>query len=535
MASFYGNDTGKHWQAYCEWNVTGETADTVTITGTTYFHSIAWSFQVNNINGRLTIDGNQNYTTGNRVVINNNQTANVALVTHTVTLVKGDSPRAITINAGVRSNSSYMPGYSEGAVQYTVPAKQVTTYTVTYDANGGTGAPSPQTKQKGVSLQLSTQEPTRAGYVFEGWSLTKGGVVQYKPGSYFSVDANSTLYAIWTYDRSNAPQVTSLRAYHVASSTSTTPSPSGAYVYFTLSWTSGVNLTSINAMYQLAEGTTSPMSADVKGTTTGKGGTAYGWFEGAASNSYYLSVTLENADGQSTSASIIIPKAASSIIEIANQGTGIGLLTDAPENGVALGEYANATAAFEVNVDNYETTMTGNINALVDTIVKPAISVGWDDNEGNCCNLTSQNSVFPINKVYAQCGNNSSTQHTRIWRAANYVYVSVPACQGTVTDAYFEISAQVRFYGIQNSNSALVIYCEHTAGSANTQDLQQQTGSPIITWDASNSFSANFITPHIIRLPRSLSGTNTYRFSLQGRVTNATGVVQAYTMTIKMI
>lgn len=111
----------------------------------------------------------------------------------------------------------------------TVPAKQVTTYTVTYDANGGTGAPSPQTKQKGVLLTLSSQEPTRAGYVFEGWSLTKNSVVQYKPGGIFSVDANSTLYAIWTYDRSNAPQVTPLRAYHVANSTSTTPSANGAY------------------------------------------------------------------------------------------------------------------------------------------------------------------------------------------------------------------------------------------------------------------------------------------------------------------
>lgn len=531
MASFYGNDTGKHWQAYCEWNVTGETADTVTITGTTYFHSIAWSFQVNNINGRLTIDGNQKYTTGNRVVINNNQTANVALVTHTVTLVKGDSPRAITINAGVRSNSSYMPGYSEGAVQYTVPAKQVTTYTITYDANGGTGAPSPQTKQKGVTLQLSTQEPTRAGYVFEGWSLTKGGVVQYKPGSYFSVDANSTLYAIWTYDRSNAPQVTSLRAYHVASSTSTTPSPSGAYVYFTLSWTSGVNLTSIDAMYQLAEGITSPMSADVKGTTTGKGGTAYGWFAGAASNSYYLSVTLENADGQNTAASIIIPKAASSIIEIANQGAGIGIGADAPENGINIGIY-NRGNAIEVNTENNETTFTGNLDLLVDCINKPAISIGWSSGSGNAHVLTSSDEIFTADTTFGQSGNSTSTAHTRVTREGNYAFVLVPAGTGTVP---IELSAQARVDLIGQTNLAMGIYIERTTGSADISDLPDSIGSPVMTSAVQGGFIGNWITPRILNLPRSTSGQNIYRFSLRGRTTNATGVVSSWWMTIKLL
>ena len=44
------------------------------------------------------------------------------------------------------------------------------TYTVTYDANGGTGAPSPQTKIKGVTLKLSTVKPTKQGYEFYGWA-----------------------------------------------------------------------------------------------------------------------------------------------------------------------------------------------------------------------------------------------------------------------------------------------------------------------------------------------------------------------------
>ena len=41
--------------------------------------------------------------------------------------------------------------------------------TITYDANGGTGAPEAQTKIKGEDLTLATTVPTREGYKFVGW------------------------------------------------------------------------------------------------------------------------------------------------------------------------------------------------------------------------------------------------------------------------------------------------------------------------------------------------------------------------------
>jgi hypothetical protein len=44
------------------------------------------------------------------------------------------------------------------------------TYTVTYNANGGTGAPAAQTKTKDVPLTLSNVTPTRTGYTFGYWS-----------------------------------------------------------------------------------------------------------------------------------------------------------------------------------------------------------------------------------------------------------------------------------------------------------------------------------------------------------------------------
>lgn len=72
------------------------------------------------------------------------------------------------------------------------------TYTVSYDANGGTGAPASQTKTYDVLLKLSTSIPSKDGYSFVGWTSISGGTaVEYNPGDYFSYDSNTTLYAIW--------------------------------------------------------------------------------------------------------------------------------------------------------------------------------------------------------------------------------------------------------------------------------------------------------------------------------------------------
>ncbi|WP_419022593.1 InlB B-repeat-containing protein, partial [Holdemanella sp.] len=71
-----------------------------------------------------------------------------------------------------------------------------TTYTVKYDANGGTGAPSNQTKKQGESLTISTAKPTKTGYTFTSWNTKKDGTgTKYDIGASYTVDAELTLYA----------------------------------------------------------------------------------------------------------------------------------------------------------------------------------------------------------------------------------------------------------------------------------------------------------------------------------------------------
>ena len=81
-----------------------------------------------------------------------------------------------------------------------------TSYTITYNANGGTGGPSSQTKWKNQTLTLSTTKPTRTGYSFLGWSTSSTATTAtYSAGGSYTANAAATLYAVW---KANAYTVT---------------------------------------------------------------------------------------------------------------------------------------------------------------------------------------------------------------------------------------------------------------------------------------------------------------------------------------
>ena len=105
--------------------------------------------------------------------------------------------RTYTVHAWWNS-SGFSHGTDYATTTVTVPAVARPTYTVSYNANGGSGAPSNQTKQHDITLTLSSVKPTRDGYEFAGWgtSATDTGV-KYSAGGQYTGNANITLYAIW--------------------------------------------------------------------------------------------------------------------------------------------------------------------------------------------------------------------------------------------------------------------------------------------------------------------------------------------------
>ena len=95
---------------------------------------------------------------------------------------------------------NYQPGQSTtmGTTKTLYAIWKANTYTVSFNANGGSGAPSSQTKTYGVTLTLSSTKPTRSGYTFKGWSTSSTATsATYSAGGSFTTNANTTLYAVW--------------------------------------------------------------------------------------------------------------------------------------------------------------------------------------------------------------------------------------------------------------------------------------------------------------------------------------------------
>ena len=102
------------------------------------------------------------------------------------------------------ASDTMMPKTRSGAVR---PAATQYTYTLHYDANGGSGAPPSQSvisSEFHVWVPISDKIPTRDGYTFMGWANTRTGKPIYGGNGGYTeclvvhgYDMSTTIYAIW--------------------------------------------------------------------------------------------------------------------------------------------------------------------------------------------------------------------------------------------------------------------------------------------------------------------------------------------------
>lgn len=158
-------------------------------------------------------------------------------------------------------------GISNPALTYsgdvTVQAATVgSPYTVSYNANGGSGAPGSQTKAQDITLKLSTATPTRTGYTFNGWNTNNSGTgTNYAAGANYTANANVTLYAKWTavnytigYTLNGGSVSTNPTSYTIATNTITLNNPTKDGYTFK-GWT-GSNGNTPQTSVQIAKGST---------------------------------------------------------------------------------------------------------------------------------------------------------------------------------------------------------------------------------------------------------------------------------------
>lgn len=116
----------------------------------------------------------------------------------TIDVARGTSTRNIAVSASFNFDVTWSGSYSgTRTASGSVGVERKVSYTVSFNANGGSGAPGSQTRWYGEVITLSSTRPTRYGYIFQGWAKSPTGAVEYQPGSAYGLDANTTLYAIW--------------------------------------------------------------------------------------------------------------------------------------------------------------------------------------------------------------------------------------------------------------------------------------------------------------------------------------------------
>lgn len=239
-----------------------------------------------------------------------------------------------TINTGIN------PATISANGSYALPA--ITwEHTVSYNANGGTGAPDNQKKIYGSVLTLSSVRPTRGGYVFMGWATSSAGDVAYMPGSTYGADADATLYAVWQIAYIK-PTITGLTALRCDSKGS--PKSDGTYIKVAGSWqvdqtlNSSNKATSVRIDYQeTASGSPVKASETYPNTTSGKISQIIGNGKISTGSVYFVIVTITDLNG-SKQEEVIVP-AQFRALDVANKGRSIAFGGTASDSEVGYDFY----------------------------------------------------------------------------------------------------------------------------------------------------------------------------------------------------
>lgn len=224
---------------------------------------------------------------------------------------------------------------------------QANTYTIKYNANGGSGAPSNQTKTHNKTLILSSTKPTRTNYNFEGWSTSSTATsYEYPAGGSYTDNKAATLYAVWTLAYTK-PRITNFSVSRVNQNGQNDDQGTICKVIF--NWATDKANPTITVSYRQ---TTSSGWNNINLTSSGTSGSVSQNLSPAFSidNSYEIKVTVDDGTGSSY-ATRTLPSA-KFLIDFKAGG-----------DGIAIGKAAE-NAGFDVYMDTkFEKSvmMNGNL------------------------------------------------------------------------------------------------------------------------------------------------------------------------------
>lgn len=257
------------------------------------------------------------------------------------------------------STVTYAPGalYSTNATITLYAVWKANTYTVSYNANGGTGAPSSQTKTYGKALTLSTTKPTRANYTFVGWGVSASSTTaSYHPGGSYTANSGTTLYAVWALGYTK-PRITGLDIDRCDSNGNLTDD--GTSLLVTFKWATDKTVSSISIAWKLSSSSSYDNSLYITATgTSGSVTKRIDTFTFAVDSTYDIQVIVTDSSGSSPS--------------VKNIGGSKFSFDAMPEDkGVALGKAAEVEGVCDIA---YQTRHLGGV-------LQPILEAGADFND----------------------------------------------------------------------------------------------------------------------------------------------------------
>lgn len=258
--------------------------------------------------------------------------------------------------AKVFVNGTY---YTRGSASVDITVPALASYDVTYNANGGTGAPATQAKYYNQTMYVSSTVPTRAGYTFLHWNTRADGTgTTYKSGASYTANAALSLYAIWRKNLTvNTPTMARCDAQGVADEC-------GGYVKVSVGWSvdtgqgGGGTLSDTQLSVQLSGGGASFSYSE---TQSGTGGTLTRVMgDGTLSPTTVYTASATGSDGNSTvtstgtlgvSQTYFAPRVARAV----------ATLTNASGQANCLGKYVSVT----VNYEAYSSASQESVRSIV--------------------------------------------------------------------------------------------------------------------------------------------------------------------------
>jgi hypothetical protein len=325
MAEVFGNVVG-HWRVHTTADVIQQNDGAALIRAVTYFQVVdSWNYSRLNGNYGASVAGQTgSASTSQGITVGANGQQNLA--TKDVWVGKGRGNTNVGFG-GYINITGYAAGSSSANGTITIGGKP--SHTISYNANGGSGAPGNQTKWYGETLYLSNQKPSRTNYEFLGWSTSSNGGVNYTPGQQWYPDQTTTLYAVWKLTLV-APTITTITAMRC--SPDGIQQNDGTSVKLDVAWSVDTTIDTANT------GVTMKISdgAESSDNLTGVRGTFTKILSGIDTEKTYSFTATLTDKHLSTSVSTKVGPSFY-LLDINETGNGLGIGQAAPDKGLRVG------------------------------------------------------------------------------------------------------------------------------------------------------------------------------------------------------